>query len=100
MTIHTYNNKCNNCVSYKFGDNSNRSITVSHTDPGGRDRNGFMTGSYYVGVYGYCYDVKYVRDNYDLPCTNYDYDIDFNLTVQFLQRLIYLLFYFYCVQCF
>jgi len=28
--------------------------TLSHTDPSLRDRNGFISGSYYVAVYGWC----------------------------------------------
>jgi hypothetical protein len=73
---------CININSYKFGDRWDRFLTINHTDPGGRDRNGYMTGSYYVGVFGYCYEEKYQKSADDLPCANYD--ITFNVTVKLI----------------
>jgi hypothetical protein len=45
-----------------------RHIDVNRTDPGGRDVNGYMTGTYYFSVYGWCTPNDYVQVRFKLIC--------------------------------
>lgn len=52
------------------------------TDPSARDLNGYLRGSYYVGVYGWCTPDEFVKDwEYDGPCS-YAKFVPFNVTVE------------------
>lgn len=59
---------------------------VNHTDPASRDLNGYMSGSYYVGVYGWCTPDEFVINNAtDGPCS-YAARTLFNITVELFPR--------------
>ena len=63
-----------------------RNVFVNHTDPSAVDHNDYHTGSYYVGVYGWCTPDKYVKDNTtDGPCS-YAAATVFNVTVELNYR--------------
>lgn len=73
-------------LRYKLAQITRRFIDVSHSDPAGRDHNGFMTGSYYVGVYGWCTADDYVVNNKtDGPCSFANRTI-YNVTIQLTTR--------------
>ena len=67
---------------YKLAQIERRFVLVNHTDPSGRDHNGYMTGSYYVGVYGWCTPDEFVTNKqFDGPCS-YAANTHFNVTVE------------------
>lgn len=71
-----------NDYAYLLATTTRRYITVNHTDPAGRDANGYQTGSYYVGVYGWCTPDEYVTNwEFDGPCS-YANNSLFNVTVE------------------
>jgi len=56
--------------SYKLASVVRRHVQINHTDPSGRDDNGYAPGTYYVGVYGWCTPDNYVKNNAkDGPCS-------------------------------
>lgn len=68
-------------IRYKLAQIDTRYIIVNHTDPSSMDHNGYHTGSYYVGVYGWCTPDQFVLDyKYDGPCS-YAKATVFNVTV-------------------
>lgn len=68
--------------SYKLAQIVRRFVLVNHTDPSSRDHNGFMTGSYYVGVYGWCTSDEFVTNNKtDGPCS-FAANTIYNVTVE------------------
>ena len=59
-------------------------MIVNHTDPSGRDHNGYLRGSYYVGVFGWCTPDEYVLNwDTDGPCS-YASVSKFNVTVELI----------------
>lgn len=89
----TNNYQLFNCsLSYKLASSVRRSIEVNHTDPAGRDHNGYLTGSYYVGVFGWCTPDNFVVNwATDGPCS-YAARTLYNVTVQLSPRKYLLLF--------
>jgi len=76
--------------TYKLASVTRRNVTVSHRDPMARDKNGYMTGSYYVGVYGWCTPDNQVIDwQTDGPCS-YAARTVFNVTVQLIFSMVIL----------
>lgn len=72
--------------SYKLASVTRRHVTVFKNDSAGRDHNGFITGTYYVGVYGWCTPDNYVYNwTTDGPCS-YASRTLFNLTVTLLNE--------------
>eukprot|EP01038_Epipyxis_sp_PR26KG_P012580 gene12580-16870_t len=68
--------------SYKLASNTRRYVFINHTDPSARDPHGYLPGSYYVGVYGWCTPDEFVTNNAtDGPCS-YAANSLFNITVE------------------
>ena len=69
--------------SFKSGSRpSRRHLTFNWTDPLALDYNGYVRGTFYVGVFGKCTPSKYVKNNAtDAPCL-YASNVHFNLTVK------------------
>jgi len=75
-----------NDYSFKLATTSRRYIFVNHTDPSARDPNGYLVGSYYVSVYGWCTPDEYAYDlKVDGPCSYADKTL-FNVTVDIIPR--------------
>jgi hypothetical protein len=71
---------------FKLATTERRNIFVNHTDPSARDPNGYLVGSYYVSVYGWCTPDAFVSDPmYDGPCS-YAAKTLFNVTVDIIPR--------------
>jgi len=69
--------------SFKLASVERREIFVNNKDPTARDPNGYNTGSYFVGVYGWCTPDELVIDpKVDGPCS-YAAKTLFNVTVSF-----------------
>jgi hypothetical protein len=68
--------------TYKLATISRRYVWVNHTDPASRDDNGFLQGTYYVGVYGWCTPQQFVQNNAtDGPCA-YAALTEFDVSIQ------------------
>lgn len=71
--------------SFTLADTVRRYIFVNHSDPAARDDNGFMQGSYYLGVFGWCTPDEYVLNwTTDGPCS-YAANVPFNVTVELFE---------------
>jgi len=72
--------------TFKLAQIVRRYIRINITDPSARDSNGRNTGTYYVGVYGWCTPDEYVNNNStDGPCS-YISNVLFNVTVTLFQQ--------------
>jgi hypothetical protein len=72
--------------SYKLASVSRRYVIVNHTDAAGRDHHGYMTGSYYIGIYGWCTPDEYVIYwDADGPCS-YAANVPFNITISIVEH--------------
>jgi hypothetical protein len=79
--------------SYKLASAVRRSNYIHANDPAARDNNGYISGTYYVGVFGYCTPNEFVVDpETDGPCY-YALHTYVNVTVQLASGLL-------CLFCF
>jgi len=75
-------------LSYKMGQLDYRYVTVYPSDPAGRDDHGFVSGSWYASVYGWCTPEIYCSDMASCGPCSYASKSAFNITLNITKGIV------------